>query len=214
MTYMKISQCKQYGGQRKCNFKRGDNVLVKSFFKNGTKHTWKRGTIENKVGSRMFIVKITDLNIKVKKHVDQLLHYKGCDDTDESDCEGGVPTLQHDDDSQDDNVEEVQTDVPLPEEQEAVELAEGGVPNSHDTSPDTSFESVASSVSSPQRDRQPLEEDTDIIMSSDSPLEVMEADDHGVEPDAPTEGHGLDDLDTRRQRPIRSTRNKDVNYKI
>ncbi|XP_063382092.1 uncharacterized protein LOC134668580 [Cydia fagiglandana] len=212
MTYMKISQCKQYGGQRKCNFKRGDNVLVKSFFKNGTKYTWKRGTIENKVGSRMYIVNITDLKIKVKKHVDQLLHYKGCDDTNESDSEGDVPTLQNDDDAQDDNVEDAQTDAPLPEEQEAVELAEGGVANPHDTSPDTSFESVVSSVSSPQR--QSVQENTDTIMSSDCPLEVMEADDNGVEPDAPAESHGLVDLDNRRQRPIRSTRNKDVNYKI
>lgn len=74
-----ISQCEQYGGKRNTSFSEGDRVLVKHFYNNGNKHTWKTGIIKKKVGTRMFEVFIPEININVKKHVDHLLAYKGSD---------------------------------------------------------------------------------------------------------------------------------------
>lgn len=72
-----ILQRKYYNGKRQINFKIGDNVLVKSFYKNGTKHTWLEGTILDTVGAAMFRVYIPSLQVTARKHVDQLLMYKG-----------------------------------------------------------------------------------------------------------------------------------------
>ncbi|XP_047990419.1 uncharacterized protein LOC125229587 [Leguminivora glycinivorella] len=73
----KISQTKNYGGRRKVCFVEGDQVLVKHIFSNGNKHVWKKGCIQKLIGNKMYLVRIIDLNILVKKHVDQLLLYKG-----------------------------------------------------------------------------------------------------------------------------------------
>lgn len=72
-------QRKQFGGHRRTDFSTGSKVLVKHIFKNGMKHIWKLGTIQRKIGSRMYVIFVPELNCHVKKHVDQLLAYKGTD---------------------------------------------------------------------------------------------------------------------------------------
>ncbi|XP_059045641.1 uncharacterized protein LOC131841334 [Achroia grisella] len=76
-TWLKISQSKQYGGHRRTDFSIGSKVLVKHVFKNGMKYIWKLGTVQRKIGSRMYVIFVHDLNCYVRKHVDQLLSYKG-----------------------------------------------------------------------------------------------------------------------------------------
>ncbi|KAG7305341.1 hypothetical protein JYU34_009405 [Plutella xylostella] len=80
-----MSQCKQYGGQRKIFFSIGDRVLVKCFFKNGNKTEWKLGTVKERIGAMMYIVYISDLNTDARKHVDHLLKYNGVLDDDDDD---------------------------------------------------------------------------------------------------------------------------------
>lgn len=79
------SQCEQFGGQRKVDFEVGEKVLIKHFFYNGNKSIWKQGVIKEKIGTRMYIVYISELDISVKKHVDHLLEYKGPEVDEEND---------------------------------------------------------------------------------------------------------------------------------
>lgn len=67
----------QNKGTRKTTFKVNDRVLVKHYYSNGNKHIWKRGIIKNYLGSRMFNVYVPELDLLMKKHMDQLLIYKG-----------------------------------------------------------------------------------------------------------------------------------------
>ncbi|CAG4957134.1 unnamed protein product [Colias eurytheme] len=72
-----ISQSNAYGGHRKIIFKTGDEVLFKHYYKNGTKHTYKFGIIKKNIGSRMYLVYVPEQNVYVRKHIDQILIYKG-----------------------------------------------------------------------------------------------------------------------------------------
>lgn len=95
-----ISQSNTYGGHRKVDFKKGDKVLFKFYFKNGTKHTWKFGIINKIIGSRMYRVFVPEQNVYVRKHLDQIVLYKGfknsmmCDSDDVS-CFGDYGTNEH-----------------------------------------------------------------------------------------------------------------------
>ncbi|XP_063373788.1 uncharacterized protein K02A2.6-like [Cydia amplana] len=77
VCFKQISQTKNYGGRRKVCFEEGDQVLVKHIFSNGNKHVWKKGCVQKSIGNMLYLVHIIDLDIIVKKHVDQLLLYKG-----------------------------------------------------------------------------------------------------------------------------------------
>lgn len=58
-----ISQHKYYGGKRQCFFQ--NEVLIKTFYNNGMKYTWVRGTVVKKIGTRMYIVFIEQHNCEV-----------------------------------------------------------------------------------------------------------------------------------------------------
>lgn len=78
-------QCKYYGGIRKKTFAIGDQVLVK-IYKN-QKSSWAKGVIEKRLGSSIYLVMISELNIRLKKHINQILQFKG-EDNDNS----AIPT--------------------------------------------------------------------------------------------------------------------------
>ncbi|XP_073948873.1 uncharacterized protein [Choristoneura fumiferana] len=189
---MKILQTNHYGGHRQCNLKKGNHVLVKSFYLNGTKYTWKQGVIHKKIGSRMYIVYIPDIDVTVKKHVDQLLIYKDSPVTEEvEDYEQSTPTLQDD----------------TPEENLQPEVIPQQI------SPDTSFESITS-LNSPVLERSiEVEENGE---EQELPSEIGSAEDvtsAAAEPGPAPDGQEHAD-DRNRRFPLRNTRNKDVNYKI
>lgn len=94
VRFKQISQYRNYGGNRNIKFKIGDIVLVKSFYSNGNKHSWIKGTIQNKIGSSMFDVYIPELQVTRKKHIDQLLLYKGIQTSQDSSYEFDVPHLR------------------------------------------------------------------------------------------------------------------------
>ncbi|GBP76399.1 Uncharacterized protein K02A2.6 [Eumeta japonica] len=75
-----ISQSKYFGGKRKINFTVGDKVIVKRHYQNGNKYKWLRGTLVKDLGSRVWLVRTHELTQCLKKHVDQLLHWRGGDD--------------------------------------------------------------------------------------------------------------------------------------
>ncbi|KAG7304206.1 hypothetical protein JYU34_011144 [Plutella xylostella] len=83
VSCQQILQTKQYGGRRLIQFSVGDAVLVKHVYNNGNKSVWKNGTIKSKIGTTVYMVFIHDLGVTVKKHVDQLLMYRGCKQTDD-----------------------------------------------------------------------------------------------------------------------------------
>lgn len=75
---VKVKQCLQrsyYSGNRKVIFKVDDPVLVQIV--TNQKKSWTRGVIVQKLGCALYLVRVKDSDILLKKHVNQLLKYRG-----------------------------------------------------------------------------------------------------------------------------------------
>lgn len=68
-------QCENYAGRREISFSVGEIVLVKVYKNN--KSFWTLGSIEEKLGSSCYMVKLKEADRSVKKHANQILKYKG-----------------------------------------------------------------------------------------------------------------------------------------
>lgn len=182
------NQCKQFGGKRNVSFSVGDKVLLKHYFSNGTKHIWKQGLVNKSLGSRMFLVYIPNENSYVKKHIDQLLVYKGNSSFD-----------------QDDDVSvfgDCVTEIPGQPNKPQASLASDPVPSSQ--------EQVPVSPTSPARDDR--EEDVgassdDEFLDAGSP--TVQSDDHSNHSNEDDNAHPKPQV--VRRYPIRKTR-KQLHY--
>ncbi|XP_063546352.1 actin nucleation-promoting factor WASL-like [Cydia strobilella] len=73
---MMCSQIKHYGGVNRCPFITDELVLYKNF--TNKKHfTWTLGTIVKNLGRVLYLIKDNKTNKIVKRHVNQVVKYKG-----------------------------------------------------------------------------------------------------------------------------------------
>lgn len=68
------TQIKAQGGKIMHNFPNGTNVLYKRYL-NNNKYIWRKGTIVNRIGKVMYLVKDIETSITLKKHKNQLICY-------------------------------------------------------------------------------------------------------------------------------------------
>lgn len=69
------SQCRDYGGKRKVTFDIKEVIMIKVY--KMQKPCWTKGTIEKKLGSTLYLVRVSDSGALLKKHTNQLLKLKG-----------------------------------------------------------------------------------------------------------------------------------------
>ncbi|XP_049885446.1 uncharacterized protein LOC126380227 isoform X2 [Pectinophora gossypiella] len=219
MTAATPLKFKYYGGHRKTMFCEGDKVLIKQFYNNGNKHTWKYGRIKRKLGDRMYLVRVPDLNMDIKKHIDQLLPYKGADassDSDEISCCGELTEI--DDTAEEDITPQIEEHgirgSPTEHCEDQLYPSESGENDSFQSMPDIdppSPEALADTTSAPQI----AEPDTNLRVERDVDGEHQAA---RLPADEPLQPEGtVTDANTAHtytNRPVRSTRNKNVRYKL
>ncbi|XP_063381022.1 uncharacterized protein LOC134667531 [Cydia fagiglandana] len=73
---MMCSQIKYYGGVNRCPFITDELVLYKNFT-NKNHFTWTLGTIVKNLGRVLYLIKDNKTNKIVKRHVNQVVKYKG-----------------------------------------------------------------------------------------------------------------------------------------
>lgn len=212
-------QCKNYGGRRNLHFEKGDKVLIKHFYKNGTKHVWKLGVINEKIGHRMYEVFVPDMNCKIRKHVDHLLVYKGGNQVPESDdisvfgdftepesaqeCEGNAPRPSSGIPSEEDDLSLDEAEAIWPEQESPSRVLAPEVPDielSSGSGPRVEEEDEACQ-SSVQTTEQTLSPESGAPARSETPCA---SDVEVIEPQTKT----------RSPRPVRLARKKKVNYRV
>ncbi|XP_063827072.1 uncharacterized protein LOC135076560 [Ostrinia nubilalis] len=78
---MSMTMCLQsdnYRGNREVDFNQGDLVLVRLY--NQQRQSWTRGVVVKKIGNSLYLVQLSCNDQIVKRHVNQLLKYKGGED--------------------------------------------------------------------------------------------------------------------------------------
>lgn len=144
VSCQQILQSKQYGGRRTIHLNVGDAVLVKHFYNNGNKSVWKNGTIKSKIGTTVYMVHIHDLDISVKKHVDQLLMYKGSPPKANCSYDDSLTYYDCNLPSTDSDKELVSPTASSCTERVSVAEGEGNVQVDHETLDDEPFEDCSS----------------------------------------------------------------------
>lgn len=76
VTEKQCLQSKNYGGKNKQCFSPGDKVLYKKHLSNNKFH-WCKGTVIEKIGKVLYVLKDSLSNLIVRKHKNQIVMYKG-----------------------------------------------------------------------------------------------------------------------------------------
>lgn len=75
VKHKQCSQCRSYGGKRKVIFDIKEVVMIKVY--KMQKPCWTKGTIEKKLGTTLYLVRVSDSGALLRKHTNQLLKLKG-----------------------------------------------------------------------------------------------------------------------------------------